>query len=57
MLFPFGLPLGYRWPLPGLVPDRMTAHGPLILPSRRYATGTAARRERPALAAASSTLA
>jgi hypothetical protein len=42
---------------PRLVPDRMTAHGPLILLSRRYATGTAARRERPALAAASSTLA
>ena len=42
---------------PGLVPDRMAAHDPLILLSRRYATGTAARRERAALSAASSTLA
>jgi hypothetical protein len=42
---------------PGLVPDRMAAHGPLILLSRRYAAGTAARRERAALPAASSTLA
>ena len=48
---------GYRAPLPrACVPDRAAGRGQRILLSR-HGTGTASRRERPALPAASSTLA
>ena len=48
---------GYRAPLPrACVPDRTAGRGQRILPGR-HGTGTVSRRERPALPAASSTLA
>ena len=48
---------GYRAPLPrACVPDRTAGRGQRVLPGR-HGTGTASRRERPALPAASSTLA
>jgi hypothetical protein len=48
---------GYRAPLPrACAPDRTAGHGQRILLGR-HGTGTASRRERPALPAASSTLA